>query len=110
MTRRFEWHLRRKLAEHGLFKTTELGPLLAARGVNLSREQVYRLVTSPPQRLNIEVLDALCQILSCTPSDLITFEEVSVEQPKAANGDARSEVDVSGMSPVPARIRRPRSE
>ena len=59
------------MAERGLFQTTELVPLLAERGVELSREQVYRLVAKTPQRLNLQVLAALCDILEVTPADLI---------------------------------------
>lgn len=73
VTRRvgYRWHLRRQMADQGLFQTTELVPLLAARGVGLSREQVYRLATGIPQRLNLQVLAALCDILDCQPGDLI---------------------------------------
>jgi hypothetical protein len=39
------------MAERGLFQTSDLVPLPAERGVHLSREQVYRLVTQPPRRL-----------------------------------------------------------
>jgi hypothetical protein len=35
-----EWHLRLRMAEGGLFATSELVPLLAERGIHLSREQV----------------------------------------------------------------------
>ncbi len=56
----YRWHLRRLMAEQGMFQTTELVPLLAERGVQLSREQVYRLAVKVPQRLNLEVLAALC--------------------------------------------------
>jgi DNA-binding Xre family transcriptional regulator len=59
------------MAERGMFATTELGPLLAERGVALSREQVYRLVAGTPERLSLRTLAALCDILSCTPSDLV---------------------------------------
>ncbi|MGH3779415.1 MAG: hypothetical protein ACRDR6_29240 [Pseudonocardiaceae bacterium] len=38
----YVWHLRRLMAERGMFATTELVPHLAGRGVELSREQVYR--------------------------------------------------------------------
>jgi DNA-binding Xre family transcriptional regulator len=65
------WHLRRLMAERGMFATTELVPRLAERGIGLSREQVYRLVTRTPERLNLAVLVALCDILACQPSDLI---------------------------------------
>lgn len=44
------WNLRKLMAAADMFQTTDLGPLLAERGINLSREQVFRLVTQPPQR------------------------------------------------------------
>ena len=65
------WHLRRLMAEHGMFATTDLVPLLAARGVCLSREQVCRLVTGTPERLSLNTLAALCGILGCGPGDLV---------------------------------------
>jgi len=46
----YHWHLRRLMAEAGMFATTDLVPLLADRGVRLSREQVYRLVVRVPER------------------------------------------------------------
>lgn len=67
----YHWHLRRLLADRGLFATTELVPLLAERGVSLSREQVYRLVVHTPQRLRLATLAALCDILDCQPGDLV---------------------------------------
>lgn len=67
----YVWHLRRLMADRGMFQTTELVPLLADRGVVLSREQVHRLVTGTPQRLNLAVLVALCDILDCQAGDLI---------------------------------------
>lgn len=67
----YRWHLRLKMAERGMFATTELRPLLAERGVVLSREQVYRLVTGVPERLSLRTLAALCDILDCSPSDLV---------------------------------------
>jgi hypothetical protein len=39
--------------------------------VELSASQVYRLVTDKPERLSMKVLIALCDILDCTPADLI---------------------------------------
>jgi DNA-binding Xre family transcriptional regulator len=67
----YVWHLRRLMADRGMFATTELVPHLAQRGVELSREQVYRLVTGTPERLNLAVLVALCDILDCRADDLI---------------------------------------
>ena len=35
----YTWHLRQVMAAHGLWQTTELAPLLAERGVELSAAQ-----------------------------------------------------------------------
>jgi DNA-binding Xre family transcriptional regulator len=65
------WHLRRLMADRGMYATTGLRPLLAERGITLSREQVYRLVTGTPERLSLATLAALCDILDCQPGDII---------------------------------------
>lgn len=80
----YVWHLRAKMAERGMFSTTDLQPLLAERGTPLSREQTYRLVTGHPQRLSLATLVALCDILECTPNDLIEPQIVEVTRRKAA--------------------------
>jgi DNA-binding Xre family transcriptional regulator len=67
----YRWHLRQLMAARDMFATTDLGPLLAERGVELSAAQVYRLVTGTPERLSLRTLVALCDILDCTPSELI---------------------------------------
>ncbi len=67
----YRWHLRMVMAERGMFATSDLVPLLAERGVVLSREQVYRLVARVPERLSLATLAALCDILECTPAELI---------------------------------------
>jgi hypothetical protein len=54
------------MAERGMFQTSDLVPLLAERGITLSREQVYRLVAQSPQRLSMDTLGAFRDILECT--------------------------------------------
>lgn len=99
----YQWQLRQLMAERQMFQTSDLVPLLAERGVTLSREQVYRLVTQPPQRMSMDTLVALCDILQCTPNDLIKPEVVNVQVRKTAEGDA------SALPVTPRRtvIRRP---
>jgi DNA-binding Xre family transcriptional regulator len=80
----YQWHLRRLMAGKDLWQTTDLVPLLAERGITLSREQVFRLVTQPPQRLSMDTLAALCDILDCTPNDLIEIEAANAEVRKTA--------------------------
>jgi DNA-binding Xre family transcriptional regulator len=73
MTRQigYRWHLRTRMAQAGMFSTTELAPHLAERGITLSTSQVHRLVTGTPERLSLPVLAALCDILDCAPGDLV---------------------------------------
>ena len=108
MTRHVEmqWSLRQMMATHGLYQTSELVPLLAERGVTLSREHVYRLVTKTPQRLNMEVLAALCDILDCTPNDLL--QPVAETRIQAKTGtDDETGPGIGSLRPIRATIRRP---
>jgi DNA-binding Xre family transcriptional regulator len=109
MTRKMtiRWQLRQVMATRGMFQTTDLVPLLAERGVHLSREQVYRLVTSTPQRLNMDVLAALCDILGCGPQDLIEVVAEPGQVRKAASGEEAAGPGIGGLRPVRARVRRP---
>ncbi|MFD9318326.1 helix-turn-helix transcriptional regulator [Streptomyces sp. NBC_00487] len=99
----YRWNLRKLMADREMFQTTDLVPLLAERGVTLSREQVFRLVTQPPQRMSMDTLAALCDILDCQPNDLIEVQVVNEEVRKTAGGET--------PSPLPAvrrtSIRRP---
>ena len=87
ITTGYKWHLRDRMAEKHMFQTTDLIDPLAERGIHLSREQVYRLVIQPPQRLSMDTLAALCDILEVTPSDLIevTAAARQVRKPAAAD-------------------------
>lgn len=104
----YAWHLRMRMAEHGLFATTDLVPLLADRGVVLSAAQVYRLVTQTPERLSLRTLMALCDILDCTPNDLVE----PVAQGRRARATGTSGTTGTTGKPAPAtaasRARTPR--
>jgi hypothetical protein len=67
----YRWHLRKVMADHGMFATTDLIRPLAQRHITLSSSQVYRLVTERPERLSLKVLMALLDILDCTMDELI---------------------------------------
>lgn len=102
----YRWQLRTLMAEHDMFQTSDLVSPLAERGIHLSREQVYRLVTQPPQRLSMDTLAALCDILGCTPNDLIEIAVVNAPVAKAAGGRAAQR---SAPQPRRTTIRRPRA-
>jgi DNA-binding Xre family transcriptional regulator len=76
----YRWHLRKVMAERGMFATTDLIEPLARRGIRLSSSQVYRLVVERPERLSLKILMALCDILDCSMTELI--------EPVAAGGTA----------------------
>ncbi|MFC4071922.1 helix-turn-helix domain-containing protein [Actinoplanes subglobosus] len=102
----YQWHLRTLMAARGMFSTTDLAPLLAERHVVLSAAQVYRLVVQTPERLSLRTLVALCDILDCTPADLI--EPVALNTTARATGtdDAAVSAAVRERRPRRAEIRR----
>ncbi len=103
----YRWHLRKVMADRGMFSTTDLIGPLAQRGITLSSSQVYRLVTERPERLSLKILMALLDILDCTMDDLI--EPVAAasraRRPgKAAVGGAGDASGIGARRPKRARI------
>lgn len=101
------WNLRALMFARGIYQTSKLGPLLAERGVSLSREQVFRLATGQPSRVSLEVLAALSDALECSLDDLITVKRHEVAVRKVV-GDAEPAVGIGDLRPIKANIRRPR--
>lgn len=100
----YQWRLRAVMAEHGMYTTTELVPLLAERGVVLSASQVHRLVTGTPERLSLTILAALCDIFTVEPGDLIITDATSVGVRTAAAGDRPAPSSIGQLRPRRARI------
>lgn len=74
------WTLRQLMAERNMWLTTELHTALAEHagetgGRTWSRPQIYRVVTGRPDRLSLDLLDALCEVLDCEPADLLVRTE-----------------------------------
>ncbi len=100
------WRLHERLESQCIHSSAELMPKLAERGIHLSRMQVYRLVTQLPQRVSLDILAALCDILNCTPNDLISVKVVNqqIRRPLAV-GEGPS---LQGrVTPLRVKIRRP---
>lgn len=103
----YRWHLRELMATRGMYSTTDLRPLLAHRGIELSPSQTYRLVVETPERLNLKVLMALLDILGCTTDDLIEpVASTAIRRRKAAGAKGGSEnpSGVGDFRPKRARI------
>ena len=99
----YRWHLRRLMAGKDMYATTQLGPLLAERGIKLSREQVYRLVTGVPERLSLATLAALCDILGCQPGELIEVVASAAAASKPAPAVQRPRPVRARVVPGPGR-------
>ncbi|MFG3026657.1 helix-turn-helix domain-containing protein [Streptomyces sp. NPDC048254] len=103
----YRWHLREVMATRGMFSTTDLRPLLAQRGIDLSPSQTYRLVVERPERLSLKTLMALLDILGCTMEELIepVAEAAARGRKTAAAGDGDgTEPGVGSFRPRRARI------
>jgi DNA-binding Xre family transcriptional regulator len=98
------WNLRQLMAEHGMFATTDLLDPLHERGIELSRQMVHRVVTRTPQRINVDLLAALCDILVCTPNDLLELAREQVLEGQAVNDSGPG---IGDLRPLRAKIRRP---
>jgi hypothetical protein len=102
----YQWRLREVMAAHGLFNASDLEPLLAERGINLSSVQVWRLVTQTPERLSLPVLAALCDIFGVTPAQLIATRAENVPaRRRAASGGEAGVTDLNALRPARARLR-----
>ncbi len=101
----YSWRLREVMAQHRIFTATELVPMLRDRGIDLSASQVHRLVSGTPGRLSLQVLSALCDILECTPADLVATTAENAGVRRTATGDLPSPAAaVAKPRPRPARI------
>ncbi|MGV3563413.1 MAG: helix-turn-helix domain-containing protein [Nocardioides sp.] len=90
----YTWRLAELMAARGLHNTTELIPLLAERGVTLSRPQVYRLVNQRPERVSLMMIAALCDIFECESTDLFTTTATDVRVRKTGTASAPNVVSL----------------
>lgn len=101
----YAWRLSELMAARGLHNTTDLIPLLADRGIILSRPQVYRIVNQKPERVALQVIAAICDIFSCGPEDLITVTAADVRTRKTGSINSPNVVDLNRTArPRRARI------
>lgn len=101
----YQWRLREIMAAQGIFNASDLEPPLRERGIKLSSVQVWRLVTQRPERLSLPVLAALCDILACSPAELIATHAENAAPQRTATGESAANVsELAPMRPKRARI------
>lgn len=93
----FRWKLKEKMAEKGIWKCTDLTKLLNAHGIKITSSMVTVIVDRMPDRINTKVLDAICDILECNPSDIL----VHVPSGKTADQLLKVVGDNIGIRPGP---------
>lgn len=73
------------MANKGIWTGAELQRQLAEKaGLNISKAGISRLLKDEQSEIKLKVLDSLCVVLECKPSDLISiqFTESSITSAK----------------------------
>jgi DNA-binding Xre family transcriptional regulator len=100
----YTWRLAELMAAHGMHNSTDLVPPIRERGIDLSASQIYRLVTSKPERVSLKLIAAICDVFSCGPEDLITVTAADARKKPIAAAAGASVVDID-KSARPKRAR-----
>lgn len=79
-----KWNLRLTAAERGIWKSSELRRKFADAGLEISSGKMSALWTQTPTTVRLEDLDVICDVLECSPSDLLIAEpdKVAARRPK----------------------------
>lgn len=70
------WKIRRMMVEAGIHSASELKRQMDTFGLDITTSHTARIVNEIPNRLSIELLTALINVLHCTPGDLLVCEPV----------------------------------
>ncbi|BAD60621.1 helix-turn-helix domain-containing protein [Nocardia farcinica] len=103
-----KWNLRLVAANRGIWKSSELRRMLAARGLEISTGKMSGMWSSTPAVLRPEELDVLCAVLNCGIAELITAEPDTVAAPTDAGEHVRAVGD-QGPESVRRIVPKPRT-
>jgi putative transcriptional regulator len=100
-----KWNLRLTAAERGIWKSSELRRKFADAGLEISSGKMSALWTQTPTTIRLEDLDIICDVLECSPSDLLITEPDKV----AARRPEQVESASSGVTQGTPRLGRNRT-
>lgn len=101
----YNWKLREIMARRGVHTAKELTELLHERGITLTPNAIWRIVTQEPERIAFKVLVALCDALDVTPNDLITYTVTDAKTLRQrSNATGQNLPELRQYRPVRARI------
>lgn len=109
MTRRelaYTWRVREIMARRRILTAKDLAPLLHERGITLTPNAIWRIVSGDPERISFKMLVALCDVLEVTPNDLITYtaHDAKTVRQRKASGENNALPDLRDYRQVRARI------
>lgn len=100
-TSELTWRVRLRMAECGLRSTRALQRRLRQEGVEISEAQLGRTLNGLPANLNTRLLKALCDVLACTPGDLLIIPgRASCFAPSRAPRDSAPAM-IAGIDSLP---------
>lgn len=96
-----KWNLRLVAAQRDIWKASELHQMLAEAGLVISAGKMSNLWSGQPVTIRLDDLDVICQILQCTPADLLLPEpeKVAARRPGGQVVDEGKAV-VNGQEPI----------
>lgn len=101
----YSWKLREIMAQRGVHTAKDLADLLHERGITLTPNAIWRIVTQEPERIAFKVLVALCDALDVSPNDLITYAVTDAKTlRKRSNATGQNLPELRQYRPVRARI------
>jgi DNA-binding Xre family transcriptional regulator len=69
-----KWNLRMIAAQRDIWKASDLHRMLVDAGLGISAGKMSHLWSRPPLTVRLDDLDVLCEVLDCTPADLLVPE------------------------------------
>lgn len=100
----YTWRVREIMARRHIFTAKELAPLLHERGITLTPNAIWRIVSGEPERVSLKMLVALCDALDVEMNDLITYTAVDAKAVRRRKASGGGIPDMSDYRPVRARI------
>lgn len=78
--RKLTWKLRLIMVTKGINTATELKRRLEKYSYDITTTHAARIVNGLPQRISSDLLEALVNVLGCSPGDLLVMENEEVGQ------------------------------
>jgi putative transcriptional regulator len=69
-----KWNLRLVAAQRDAWKSSQLHRMLTDAGLVISAGKMSGLWAGQPVTIRLDDLDVICEVLNCTPSDLLVRE------------------------------------